>query len=53
MQKIDIMVAKDAEHKQRLDQKFKDALLLLNVHFPIGPKKWRLSYQLLAFILML
>jgi hypothetical protein len=28
---------------------FKDALLLLNVHFLIGPKKCRVSYQLLAF----
>ena len=29
---------------------FKDALLLFNVHFLIGPKKCRVSYQLLAFI---
>ena len=29
---------------------FKDALFLLNVHFLIGPKKWSVSYQLLAFI---
>jgi hypothetical protein len=28
----------------------KDALLLLNVPFPIGPKKCRARYQLLAFI---
>jgi hypothetical protein len=31
---------------------FKDALLLFNVHFLIGPKKCRVSYQLLAFILI-
>jgi hypothetical protein len=31
---------------------FKDALLLLNVHI-IGPKKCRVSYQLVAFMLML
>jgi hypothetical protein len=28
----------------------KDALLLVNVHFRIGPKTWRVSCQLLAFI---
>ena len=27
---------------------FKDALLLLNVHFLIGPKKCKVSYQLLV-----
>jgi len=32
---------------------FKDALFLLNVHFLIGPKKCRVSYELVAFIMML
>jgi len=58
------METKDAEHELSKKKKmlnmnkdlilnFKDALSLLTVLF-IGPKKWRVCYQLLAlFILML
>jgi len=56
MQKIDIMETQDAELllvNVHFPINLNDALLLLNVHFLIGPKKWRVSYQLLAFILML